>query len=114
MTEPKSPTFADAWIGSAARPDPLVVAEALTDLMTNAQAAWRTALGQAVTPQALPYDPLALGKAIVDFNTALMLQPASLLEAQGRALTEWTAPMVRQSAVHSVSARPCASSSEAG
>ena len=91
MTEPKSPTFADAWIGSAARPDPLVVAEALTDLMTNAQAAWRTALGQAVTPQALPYDPLALGKAIVDFNTALMLQPASLLEAQGRALTEWTA-----------------------
>ena len=64
MTEPKSPTFADAWIGSAARPDPLVVAEALTDLMTNAQAAWRTALGQAVTPQALPYDPLALGKAI--------------------------------------------------
>ena len=72
-------------------PDPTVVAEALTTLMQNAAAAVRTTMVQAATPQALPYDPTTLTRAMIDFNTAVMTQPAALLEAQARNWNDWTA-----------------------
>jgi polyhydroxyalkanoate synthase subunit PhaC len=72
-------------------PDPTVVAEALTTLMQNAAVAVRTTMVQAATPQALPYDPTTLTRAMIDFNTAVMTQPAALLEAQARNWNDWTA-----------------------
>ena len=63
-------------------PDPTVVAEALTALMQNAAAAVRTTMVQAATPQTLPYDPTTLAKAMIDFNTSVMMRPAALFEAQ--------------------------------
>lgn len=72
-------------------PDPTVVAEALTTLMQNAAAAVRTTMVQAVTPQALPYDPTTLTRAMIDFNTAVMTQPAALFEAQAKNWNDWTA-----------------------
>ena len=72
-------------------PDPTVVAEALTTLMLNAAAAVRTTMVQAATPQALPYDPTTLTRAMIDFNTAVMTQPAALFEAQAKNWNDWTA-----------------------
>lgn len=72
-------------------PDPTVVAETLTTLMQNAAAAVRTTMVQAATPQALPYDPTTLTRAMVDFNTAVMMQPAALFEAQAKNWNDWTA-----------------------
>ncbi|MBU3971718.1 MAG: class I poly(R)-hydroxyalkanoic acid synthase [Alphaproteobacteria bacterium] len=72
-------------------PDPTVVAETLTTLMQNAAAAVRTTIVQAATPQALPYDPTTLTRAMVDFNTAVMMQPAALFEAQAKNWNDWTA-----------------------
>ena len=72
-------------------PDPTVVAETLTTLMQNAAAAVRTTIVQAATPQALPYDPTTLTRAMVDFNTAVMMQPAALFEAQVKNWNDWTA-----------------------
>ncbi len=72
-------------------PDPTVVAETLTTLMQNAAAAVRTTMAQAATPGALPYDPTTLTRAMIDFNTAVMTQPAALFEAQAKNWTDWTA-----------------------
>lgn len=72
-------------------PDPTVVAEALTTLMQNAAAAVRTTMVQAATPQVLPYDPTTLTRAMIDFNTAVMTQPAALFEAQAKNWNDWTA-----------------------
>jgi polyhydroxyalkanoate synthase subunit PhaC len=72
-------------------PDPTVVGEALTTLMQNAAAAVRTTMVQAATPQALPYDPTTLTRAMIDFNTAVMAQPAALFEAQAKNWQDWTA-----------------------
>jgi len=72
-------------------PDPTVVAETLTTLMQNAAAAVRTTMAQAATPQALPYDPATLTRAMIDFNTAVMTQPAALFEAQAKNWNDWTA-----------------------
>jgi polyhydroxyalkanoate synthase subunit PhaC len=72
-------------------PDPTVVAEALTTLMQNAAAAVRTTMVQAAAPQALPYDPATLTRAMIDFNTAVMTQPAALFEAQAKNWSDWTA-----------------------
>ncbi|MGZ9099593.1 MAG: PHA/PHB synthase family protein [Brevundimonas sp.] len=72
-------------------PDPTVVAETLTTLMQNAAAAVRTTLTQAATPGTLPYDPTTLTRAMIDFNTAVMMQPAALFEAQTRNWSDWTA-----------------------
>ncbi len=72
-------------------PDPTVVAETLTTLMQNAAAAVRTTMVQAATPTTLPYDPTSLAKAMVAFNTAVMMQPASLFEAQAKGWNDWTA-----------------------
>ncbi|WP_292066522.1 PHA/PHB synthase family protein [Brevundimonas sp. UBA7664] len=72
-------------------PDPTVVAETLTTLMQNAAAAVRTTMAQAATPCALPYDPTTLTRAMIDFNTAVMTQPAALFEAQAKNWTDWTA-----------------------
>lgn len=72
-------------------PDPTVVGEALTTLMQNAAAAVRTTLMQAATPQTLPYDPTTLARSIIDFNTAVMMQPAALFEAQAKTWNDWTA-----------------------
>ena len=72
-------------------PDPTVVAEALTTLMQNAAAAVRTTMVQAATPQPLPYDPTTLTRAMIDFNTAVMTQPAALFEAQAKNWNDWTA-----------------------
>jgi polyhydroxyalkanoate synthase len=71
-------------------PDPGVVAETLTTLMQNAAAAVRTTMVQAATPQALPYDPTTLTRAMIDFNTAVMTQPAALFEAQAKNWDDWT------------------------
>jgi polyhydroxyalkanoate synthase len=67
------------------------VAEALTTLMQNAAAAVRTTMVQAATPQALPYDPTTLTRAMIDFNTAVMTRPAALFEAQAKNWNDWTA-----------------------
>ncbi len=72
-------------------PDPTVVAETLTTLMQNAAAAVRTTMAQAATPQALPYDPATLTRAMIDFNTAVMTQPTALFEAQAKNWNDWTA-----------------------
>jgi len=72
-------------------PDPTVVAEALTTLMQNAAAAVRTTMVQAATPQALPYDPTTLTRAMIEFNTAVMIRPAALFEAQAKNWNDWTA-----------------------
>ena len=72
-------------------PDPTVVAETLTTLMQNAAAAVRTTMVQAATPGALPYDPTTLTRAMIDFNTAVMTQPATLFEAQAKNWNDWTA-----------------------
>ncbi|WP_292100672.1 class I poly(R)-hydroxyalkanoic acid synthase [Brevundimonas sp.] len=72
-------------------PDPTVVAETLTTLMQNAAAAVRTTMAQAATPQVLPYDPTTLTRAMVEFNTAVMMQPAALFEAQAKNWNDWTA-----------------------
>ena len=72
-------------------PDPTVVAETLTTLMQNAAAAVRTTMVQAASPQALPYDPTTLTRAMIDFNTAVMTQPAALFEAQAKNWNDWTA-----------------------
>ncbi len=74
-----------------ALPDPTVVADALTTLMQNAAAAVRTTMAQAASPTTLPYDPTTLAKAMVAFNTAVMMQPASLFEAQVKGWNDWTA-----------------------
>ncbi|MDP1914328.1 class I poly(R)-hydroxyalkanoic acid synthase [Brevundimonas sp.] len=72
-------------------PDPTVVAETLTTLMQNAAAAVRTTMAQAAAPQALPYDPATLTRAMIDFNTAVMIQPAALFEAQANNWNDWVA-----------------------
>ncbi|MGV8929410.1 MAG: PHA/PHB synthase family protein [Brevundimonas sp.] len=72
-------------------PDPTVVAETLTTLMQNAAAAVRTTMVQAATPQTLPYDPATLTRAMIDFNTAVMMQPTALFEAQAKNWNDWTA-----------------------
>lgn len=72
-------------------PDPTVVAEALTTLMQNAAAAVRTTMVQAAMPQALPYDPTTLTRAMIEFNTAVMIRPAALFEAQAKNWNDWTA-----------------------
>lgn len=72
-------------------PDPTVVGEALTTLMQNAAAAVRTTMVQAASPTALPYDPTTLSKAMIEFNTAVMMQPAALFEAQAKNWQDWTA-----------------------
>ncbi|MEY4556087.1 MAG: hypothetical protein RL093_1206, partial [Pseudomonadota bacterium] len=54
-------------------------------------AAVRTTMAQAATPQALPYDPTTLTRAMIDFNTAVMTQPAALFEAQAKNWNDWTA-----------------------
>lgn len=72
-------------------PDPTVVAETLTTLMQNAAAAVRTTLVQAATPQALPYDPTTLTRAMIDFNTSVLMQPTALFEAQAKNWNDWTA-----------------------
>ena len=72
-------------------PDPTVVAETLTTLMQNAAAALRTTMAQAAMPQALPYDPATLTRAMIDFNTAVMMQPTALFEAQAKNWNDWTA-----------------------
>ncbi|MCS6625509.1 class I poly(R)-hydroxyalkanoic acid synthase [Roseibacterium beibuensis] len=72
-------------------PDPEVVAESLTTLMANAAAAMRTTWMQAATPQALPYDPTTIARAMVDFNLAVMTNPAAVLEAQAKGWSDWTA-----------------------
>lgn len=72
-------------------PDPTVVGEALTTLMQNAAAAVRTTMVQAATPQSLPYDPTTLTKAMIEFNTAVMMQPAAMFEAQAKNWQDWTA-----------------------
>lgn len=72
-------------------PDPTVVAETLTTLMQNAAAAVRTTMAQAATPRTLPYDPATLTRAMIDFNTAVMTQPAALFEAQAKNWNDWTA-----------------------
>jgi polyhydroxyalkanoate synthase len=72
-------------------PDPTVVAETLTTLMQNAAAAVRTTMAQAATPRTLPYDPATLTRAMIDFNTAVMTQPAALFEAQAKNWHDWTA-----------------------
>jgi polyhydroxyalkanoate synthase len=72
-------------------PDPTVVAETLTTLMQNAAAAVRTTLAQAATPQALPYDPTTLTRAMIDFNTSVLMQPTALFEAQAKNWNDWTA-----------------------
>jgi len=72
-------------------PDPEVVAETLTTLMANAAAAMRTTWAQAATPQSLPYDPTTLTRAMVDFNMAVMTNPAAVFEAQAKGWSDWTA-----------------------
>lgn len=72
-------------------PDPTVVAETVTTLMQNAAAAVRTTMVQAATPGTLPYDPTTLMRAMIDFNTAVMTQPAALFEAQAKNWNDWTA-----------------------
>src|SRR6478672_7175258 len=74
-----------------AAPDPMVVAETLTTLMQNAAAAVRTTMVQAATPQTLPYDPTTLARAMIDFNTSVMMRPAALFEAQAKNWNDWTA-----------------------
>jgi polyhydroxyalkanoate synthase subunit PhaC len=82
----------DALFASfASLPDPTVVAEMLTALTTNAVAAMQTTLVQAATPRSLPYDPATLMKAVTDFNTAVMMQPATLFEAQAKNWSDWAA-----------------------
>ena len=75
----------------ASAPDPSVVAEALTTLMQNAAAAMRTSMVQAASPRTLPYDPATLTRAMIDFNTAVMMRPAALFEAQAKGWSDWTA-----------------------
>lgn len=91
MTAPRTPSVEDLMTAFAGAPDPTVVAETLTNLMQNAAAAMRTTLTRAATPQSLPYDPTTLTRAIIDFNTAMMMQPAALFEAQARGWNDWTA-----------------------
>lgn len=91
MTAPRTPSVEDLMNAFAGAPDPTVVAETLTNLMQNAAAAVRTTMTQAASPQPLPYDPTTLTKAIIDFNTAMMMQPAALFAAQAKNLNDWTA-----------------------
>ncbi|MFN4091561.1 MAG: PHA/PHB synthase family protein [Brevundimonas sp.] len=91
MTAPRPASVEDLMTAFAGAPDPTVVAETLTNLMQNAAAAVRTTMTQAVSPQPLPYDPTTLTKAIIDFNTAMMMQPAALFAAQAKNLNDWTA-----------------------
>ncbi|HWQ88315.1 PHA/PHB synthase family protein, partial [Brevundimonas sp.] len=72
-------------------PDPMVVAETLTRLMQNAAAAVRMTMVQAATPQTLPYDPMTLARALIDFNTSVMMRPSAVLEAQAKNWSDWTA-----------------------
>lgn len=91
MTAPRTPSAEDLMTAFAGAPDPTVVAETLTNLMQNAAAAVRTTMTQAASPQPLPYDPATLTRAILDFNTAMMMQPAALFEAQAKGWNDWTA-----------------------
>lgn len=72
-------------------PDPEVAAEALTRLAEVATAAARTSALKAVSDEPLPYDPTTLARAVVEFNTAVMMNPAALVEAQAKNLGDWTA-----------------------
>lgn len=83
MTDARTPPI-PSW------PDPSVVGEALTTLMTQTARAVQTTMAKAASPEALPYDPTTLGKAIVQFNAAMMMQPLALYQAQTKAMTEWT------------------------
>lgn len=87
MTTPREP-FA---VPFAAMPDPSVVAETLTTLTRNAAAAVQTTLAQAAAPRPLPYDPMTLTRAVMDFNAAVMMQPAALMAAQAQGWRDWTA-----------------------
>lgn len=75
----------------AGAPDPLVVAETLTQLMQNAAAATRAVWSQAASPEPLPYDPTTLTQAILAFNASVMMQPAALMAAQAKGWNDWTA-----------------------
>ncbi|GAA0869413.1 class I poly(R)-hydroxyalkanoic acid synthase [Brevundimonas basaltis] len=83
----QKPAFPGTFVSP---PDPSVVAETLTTLMHNAAAAVQTAMTQAATPQSLPYDPMTLTRAMIDFNTAVMMRPAALFEAQTKGWSDWT------------------------
>ena len=72
-------------------PDPEVAAEALTRLAEVATAAARTAALKATSSEPLPYDPTTLARAVVEFTAAVMMNPAALVEAQARNLSDWTA-----------------------
>ena len=91
MTVPRTPSVEDLMTAFAGAPDPTVVAETLTKLMQNAAAAVRATMTNAATPQSLPFDPTTLTRAIIDFNTAVMMQPTALFEAQARGWNDWTA-----------------------
>lgn len=91
MAQQTPPSAADTTFpGMVSLPDPTVVAEALTTLTRNAAAAWRTTMVQAATPKSLPYDPTTMLRAVTDFNTAVMMQPAALFEAQAKNWNDWT------------------------
>lgn len=85
---PRSPFPTQAWPQAVA--DPTEVAAALTRLMQTATEAVQATWSQSLQPQTLPYDPTTFLKAVAEFNTALMLQPQALIEAQTRNWAEWT------------------------
>ena len=83
MSAPSTPASAVA--------DPAAVAGTMNTLMQNAVAAMRTTMAQAATPATLPYDPATLTRSMMAFNTAVMMQPATLFEAQAKGWSDWTA-----------------------
>ncbi len=72
-------------------PDPEVVTQAMTRLAEVAAAAARTTAVRTMDTGALPYDPTTLASAVVQFNTAVLTNPATLFQAQARNWSDWTA-----------------------
>lgn len=72
-------------------PDPMELGRLLGELAQNSHAAVAKAMKRAVSAEPLPYDPTLVARAFLDFQLALARDPRAMLEAQARALDDWTA-----------------------
>lgn len=72
-------------------PDPVTVGRLLAELAQNSHAAMTATMERALKGEPLPYDPTAVARAWVSFNTQLMADPARLWDIQAKNWEDWTA-----------------------
>ena len=84
-------TEQDAGQNPMQLPDPAKLADAWTSVLINGTEAIRTAAERSTTsPAPPPFDPFAPAQAFSDLAKSLWSNPAALMEAQHKVVTEWT------------------------